>query len=117
MAGAPQEHIDKEKASAATTLIPWVGASGDFVKSITTIAAALLGVTVTFASQIIGKTDSLTYWILITAWGLSVLTITLGVVSLGLLVNFLKYSASQWGAALSANASFVSLVGAALAFT
>jgi hypothetical protein len=94
---------------------PWV-AIQDFAKNVVTLAGALIGFTVTFASHLLGKTDFPTRVSLYVAWGAAVVAIGSGVAAHGFVVRYLKNGTGKSAAAFFSNVSFVALVVAALSF-
>ena len=102
--------IDTEKAPN-----PWTVTS-DFCKTVITLASALLGLTVTFASGIAGGVSPGTRLLLYFAWGFMVATILAGIVSHGLIVNKLKNDTHSRASVFFANASFYGLLVSAILF-
>jgi hypothetical protein len=94
---------------------PWA-AIQDFAKNVVTLAGALIGLTVTFASQLLGKTDDPTRTSLYFAWGFAVVAIAFGVASHGFVVAYLKNGTRSTPAIFCSNAAFVFLTLAALTF-
>lgn len=94
---------------------PWA-AIQEFSKNVVTLAGALIGVTVTFASQLIGKADDTTKVTLYVAWGFAVAAIALGVASHGFVVSYLKTGDRDKQAIFCSNAAFIFLFLAALSF-
>lgn len=90
----------------------------EFSKTVVTVSSALLGITVTFSSHLIGKVDEIASYILFGAWGLSVLAIALAIVTQMLVIRYLSIGekrARKW-CALCGNAAFFVLILAATAF-
>src|SRR5690348_3310580 len=81
----------------------------EFLKTVTTLAGALLGLTVTFATQLIGKADLKTFIVLIITWALSAITILGGVISHGSTLAYLRKGERQKAAIFFANGSFITL--------
>ena len=94
---------------------PWTAIDG-FTKTIVTLASALLGLTVTFASQLVGQTDNMTRGALYIAWGLCAFCVISGVLSHGFVVAYLKEDKRDKLAVLFANISFWALVLAVIGF-
>lgn len=94
---------------------PWA-AIQDFAKNVVTLAGALIGLTVTFASQLLGKADDPTRTSLYFAWGFAVVAIAFGVASHGFVVSYLKSGERSGLAIFCSNAAFVFLTLAAFAF-
>jgi peptidoglycan/LPS O-acetylase OafA/YrhL len=94
---------------------PWV-VIPDFSKNVVTLAAALIGLTVTFASQLLGRADAHTKLSLYFAWGAAVFAIGFGVAAHGLVVRYLKSGTGENGAVLFANLAFIALGAAAVCF-
>jgi hypothetical protein len=93
----------------------WV-AIQDFTKNVVTLAGALIGLTVTFASQLLGKADIFTRSSLYFAWGAAVVAIACGVAAHGFVVGYLKSGNGAGKAVLFSNISFLALGAAALSF-
>jgi hypothetical protein len=94
---------------------PWATIQ-DFAKNVVTLAGALIGLTVTFASQLLGKADDPTRISLYFAWGFAVIAIAFGVASHGFVVSYLKSGERSGQAVFCSNAAFVFLTLAALTF-
>src|SRR5712691_1555646 len=94
---------------------PWV-VMQDFSKNVVALAGALIGLTVTFASQLLGRADFNTRLSLYAAWAAAVVAIASGVAAHGLIVRFLKSGAAEKVAVFFANLSFVALAAAAICF-
>jgi hypothetical protein len=94
---------------------PWT-AIQDFAKNVVTLAGLLIGLTVTFAAQLLGKAGFETRVALYLAWGFALLAIALGVASHGYVVSYLKEGNDQNKAVFCSNAAFVCLALAALFF-
>lgn len=84
---------------------PWVVIQ-DFSKNVVTVAVALIGLTVTFSAQLLGKTDSTTTFALYCAWGAALIAVFSGALAHGLIIAYLKNG--KWGnwAIASANIAF-----------
>jgi hypothetical protein len=95
---------------------PWVSIQ-ELNKNVVTLAAALIGVTVTFAAQLLGKADLGTRVALYIAWGAAVLSIGFGALAHALLVNYLKTGRRGHGVVFFSNFAFFTLVLAAAAFS
>lgn len=87
-----------------------------FSTTVVTLAGALLGLTVTFASQLIRKVDTAPRSSLLCAWFLSILAIGFGVAAHGLVVRYLKIGKSADWAVFFANAAFYALLASTIAF-
>jgi hypothetical protein len=95
---------------------PWTVIS-DFAKTVITLGSALLALSVTFSTNFIGKsTDSAQLKLLFVSWGLLLLTIALGVVTLGFVINYLRSGTRDSLAVFCANSSFYALLASAVAF-
>jgi hypothetical protein len=94
---------------------PWT-AIQEFAKNVVTLAGALIGLTVTFAAQLLGRTDFATRISLYAAWATAVLAIASGLASNGFVVAYLKDGTRKSGAIACANVSFFMLFFAAVSF-
>jgi hypothetical protein len=94
---------------------PWT-AIQDFAKNVVTLAGALIGLTVTFAAQLLGKTGFSTRVSLYLAWGFAVAAIGFGVASHGFVVSYLKSGSDEKKAIFCSNVAFFCLALAALLF-
>lgn len=94
---------------------PWK-VNEEFLKTVLTLAGILLGLTVTFASQLIGKAPPHAFNAMYVAWGLCILTIGAGVIAHGLIVNYLKTGNNGGLSAFCANVSLYALLASTLAF-
>lgn len=101
----------------------------DFSKFVVTLGGALLGLTVTLAAQLIGKTDSWTLAALVATWFTSGISIFAGVFSHAYIVRYLRRGeqnstgqnspdekSANFRAGLLANTAYISLLLAAIAF-
>lgn len=97
---------------------PWAVIE-EFSKSVVTLGSALLGLTVTFSSTLVGKAggSSAMLWALFSTWGLSLAAVALGVATHAYVVRYLKNGMGARSAALCANLAFTCLVLAGIAFT
>ena len=68
---------------------PWV-VMQDFSKNVVTVAIALIGFTVTFSSQLLGKTDFPTPIALYFAWGLALIAAFFGFLAHAFIIAYLK---------------------------
>jgi hypothetical protein len=92
---------------------PWVVIQ-DFSKNAITVAVALIGFTVTFSAQLLGKTDGTTTNMLYASWGFALLAVFSGVLAHGLIVGYLKTGKRENWAVASSNVAFWMLFLAAL---
>jgi hypothetical protein len=90
----------------------------DFSKNVVTTAGILIGITVTFTTDLLNKAEagSLAKDFLYVAWVAALLAIGFGVLAHALIVRYLKNGTAQGGAVFSANASFFGLATAGLCF-
>jgi hypothetical protein len=101
--------------AAAEPPNPW-SVIVDYSKAIITLAAGLLGVTVTFADRILGSTATTTQvWGLVVSWAFLLVAVLSGVLAAAFCINQLKSGTRGNLSVLAANVAFFALLVATAA--
>jgi hypothetical protein len=94
---------------------PW-DVTSDFCKTVVTLASALLGLTVTFATGLTGDASGFTKVLLYISWSLMVATVLLGILAHGFIINYLRKGHDEEKSILCANIAFYCLLLSSISF-